>query len=131
MQEEIASWRETVSVSCGGTYVVGLGVDERLHIAGTPTLARKCHTDGARAHATADAPVQIPFAESASWQNIIAVACSPSHLIALNRDGQILACGSDSDEQCSSTAHFTLFRDARSLDTYGKSRRAEETVKNY
>lgn len=130
MREEIVSWRETVSVSCGGTYVVGLGMDGRLHIAGAPMLARKCHTDGARAHVMADAPVQTPYAESANWQDILAVACGPSHLIALNRDGQILACGSDSDGQCSSTAHFTLFRDAHSQETYGKSRRAEKTVKN-
>ena len=125
VQKEISTWREIVSVSCGSTYVVGLGVDGRLRTVGTPVAALKCHTDSARAHTSATSFVQTPFEEAAHWQDIIAISCGDSHMVALNRDGQVLACGADSDGQCSSTAHFTLFRDAQSLNVYSKPRSAE------
>ncbi len=111
IRREIAAWRDIVSIGCGETYVVGLDVRGCLHIAGAPVPERKCHTDRIYAHTTAAAPVQISFADAARWQDIIAFACGPSHMIALDREGQVFACGSDSDGQCSVTTHFTLFRD--------------------
>lgn len=112
MHREIASWKNIVSVGCGDGYVVGLDADGHLHVAGAPTPERKSHTHQARAYTVAPAPVQTPLAEAENWQDVIAFACGPSHMIALNGEGQLLACGSDSDGQCSVTAHFTLFRDA-------------------
>ncbi len=121
MSREISTWRGIVAVGCGAGYVVGLGVDGRMHMAGTPTPVRKCHTDHVKADAPAAPSVSTGYAEAiANWQDIIAFACGPSHMIALNRDGQVLACGSDSDGQCSVTTHFTLFRDARALAGYGR-----------
>lgn len=128
MRREIESWQNIVSVDCGYGYVAGLDADGRLHVAGTPAPARQCHTDGARAHTVAPAPVQTSFAESAHWQDVIAVACGPSHMIALCREGQVLACGSDSDGQCSVTTHFVLFRDAHPSDGYGRAVRDGEQI---
>ncbi len=124
MCRALGAWRGIVAIGCGVGYVAGLGADGRMHVVGTPTLARESHTDFVRPEN--DLPPAIPtsFGETASgWQDIIAFACGPSHLVALNRDGQVFACGSDSDGQCSGTAHFTLFRDARALAGHGWYRR--------
>ena len=126
MQREVASWENIVSVGCGEGYVVGLDADGHLHVAGKPALARRCHTDPTRAHTVSPAPVQTPFSESAHWQDVIAFACGPTHMIALDGDGQVLACGSDSDGQCSLTTHFTLFRDAHSSEAFDRARGAGE-----
>ncbi len=126
LRAEVASWRHIVSVGCGEGYVAALGVDGHLRIAGTPSPARRSHTDYIHAHIVADAPMQRPFSEAAKWQKVIAFRCGPTHLVALDRDGQVLACGSDSDGQCSATNHFTLFREAHSLDGYGQFRKTSE-----
>ncbi len=126
INREISSWRGIVAVGCGSGYVAGLGADGRLRIAGSPVSVRKCHTDKLLPHMPTDPPMQTSFAEASNWQDIIAFSCGPSHLVAINRDGQVLACGSDSDGQCSVTAHFTLFRDARALAGYGQYRKATD-----
>ncbi len=124
---ELSSWQGMVSVDCGSGYVVGLDYDGRLHIAGTPAVTRECRTDLTDIYESSGTPMYRSFADAERWQDIIAFVCAPTHLLALNRDGQVLACGSDSDGQCSVTTHFTLFRDARSLWGYGSYRSSDET----
>ncbi len=103
-QCETASWRHIVAIACGSTYAVGLCADGRLL------------TAGRFAHAT------VPLTNAARFRDVIAFSCAPDHLVALNRLGQIYATGEDSDAQCSATAHFALFRDAKHFYGYGKYR---------
>ncbi len=128
MQAEIAAWRGIVAIGCGSDYIVGLGHDGHLHVAGAPALTKDCHTAARGSYSEAATPMYSSFEVAEHWQDIIAFACAPTHLLALNRDGQVLACGSDSDGQCSVTTHFTLFRDARSLSGYGQYRLEEEVL---
>ncbi len=123
----LSSWHGIVSLDCGSGYVAGLDADGHLHIAGTPTIIGECRTDSADIYASAGTPMYKSFADATEWQDIIAFLCAPAHLLAINRDGQVLACGSDSDGQCSMTTHFTLFRDARTLAGYGRNRVASDS----
>ncbi len=126
MADELATWKRVVSIGCGRGYVAGLTADGRLCIAGAPVFTKVCHSERTHAHTPATAPIHTTFEEASYWQDLIAFACGPSHLIALNRDGQVLACGSDSDGQCTVTTHFTLFRDARALAGYGRYRKSDD-----
>ncbi len=105
----VESWRHIVAVACGRAYTVGLTADGRLLVTGI--------AHGAPADCWADAT---------RWEDIIAVTAGPDHLVAMNRNGQVLAAGADEDGQCSSTMHFTLFRDANQLYGYGSYRSMAE-----
>ncbi len=122
VQTALATWRGIVAVGCGDGYVVGLGHDGHLRVAGRPAPTKECRIRATDMYIGAATPMHGSFSAAEHWQDIIAFACAPTHLLALNRDGQVLACGSDSDGQCSVTTHFTLFRDARSLAGYGRNR---------
>ncbi len=111
--ETVNHWRQVVFVTCGETSIVALTADGRVLTAGTLAPVRMTETDQMSTHAPTPAPVHAPVASTIDWEDIIAVACSPAHIIALNRDGQVFACGADSDGQCSATAHFSLFCDAK------------------
>ncbi|MBQ9151550.1 MAG: hypothetical protein IJX72_04810, partial [Clostridia bacterium] len=64
--------------------------------------------------------------ETQHWQDVMALQCGRDHAVALTRNGQMLSCGNDGDGQCSATAQFTLFRDARQLYGYGQYSRQLE-----
>ncbi len=128
LRNDLADWRNIVAIGCGVGYVAGLESDGHIRIAGTPAVTRECRAVAADARMPSPAPIHVAFADASRWQDIIAMSCGPTHLIALNRDGQVMACGSDSDGQCSVTTHFVLFRDARSLAGYGQYRAKTEEM---
>ncbi len=121
----VADWRHAVAVVCGDTYIAALTADGRVLTFGEPITIRVSATEQMSTHAPTPAPVAAPLAAVSDWQDVVAIAGSTAHLLAVNRDGQVLAAGADSDGQCSSTTHFTLFRDGRYLGDYGRGRRYE------
>ena len=99
-----ADWKHVVDIACGDGYAVGLCADGRVLFTGS-------------VFTTLD---ESSVSEIHHWQDIMAMQCGPRHLVGLTRNGQVLACGADGDKQCSSTAHFVLFRDVRQLYGYGQ-----------
>ncbi len=114
-EDEVRTWKNIVSVGCGEGYIAALTADGRVHTIGSPTPLPSSLTDHASPLTATIAPQLTAFSAAASWTNITAISCGPTHLVALNREGLVLACGSDSDMQCSVTTHFSLLQDAPEL----------------
>ena len=109
-QCETAEWKQIVDIGCGDGYTVGLTGDGRVLAAGYPRSA-----DGT------------PYVLDIShWQDVMTVVCGSKHVAAMAGNGQVLASGRDGDKQCSATAHFSLFRDARQLYGHGQYNRRIE-----
>ncbi len=101
-----ADWKQVIDIGCGNDCVVALTADGRILATG---------------HQRTESDTDCPHSpETNRWKDIIAFRCGPDHTVAMTRSGQILSCGLDEDKQCSATAHFTLFRDARQLYGYGQ-----------
>lgn len=109
-QCETAAWKQIVDIGCGDGYTVGLTSEGRVMAAGSP-----CSADGT--------PYSLDIAH---WQDVMTVVCGSGHVAAMAGNGQVLAGGRDNDKQCSATAHFSLFRDARQLYGHGQYNRQIE-----
>ena len=123
-QCEVSEWVDVVAVACGRSYTVGLTSDGRVLSAGCQR--REFSTSepfSALEHRglTIYAPP-----ETETWRDVVALTAGPEHTVAMNREGQVLATGLDSDGQCTATTHFSLFRDVRQLYGYGKHRKLWE-----
>ena len=119
IREGVQDWRGIVSLACGRDFVLGLTADGRVLSAGSLRVERKSADARASAY-VCETP------DTASWRDVIALSAGPDHALAMTREGTILSTGLDSDGQCTSTAHFTLFRDTRQLYGYGKYRKLSE-----
>ncbi len=106
------AWRQIVAIGCGNHYALGLTVDGRVLSTGL--------------QATGKDDRRLASPDTARWQHVLAVKCGPEHAAALTHEGQVLACGPNDDGQCSTPAHFTLFRDVRQLYGYGHYRKVED-----
>ncbi len=111
----VSAWRHIVSIGCGEGYLVGLDASGRLHVAGTPHCLPVTSAERMSASAPTPTPLKNSFEAVTRRTNIMAVVCGPHHLLALDRDGQVLAAGADSDLQCTVASQFALFRDAKDL----------------
>lgn len=120
----LSGWRGVVSLACGRDFVLGLTADGRVLSAGSLQVelhtADPLHADRTEACFARETP------DTESWRAVIAMTAGPNHALAMTREGNVLSTGLDSDGQCSSTAHFTLFRDSRQLYGYGKYRKVSE-----
>ena len=114
-QCDVSSWRHITYIACGHAYTAALTADGTLCCAGVLQHApRFDRTDTA------------PISESSQAKGMIAISAGTEHLVALSRNGRVLAWGTDTDGRCSSAAHFVLFRDARQLYGYGNYRKMAE-----
>lgn len=128
-QCDVSAWRDVVAVDCGRGYTVGLTSDGRVLSAG------RGRTETLRANplSASEQILRVTYAppDTKDWREVVALTAGPEHAVAMNREGQILATGLDSDGQCSATAHFSLFRDVRQLYGYGKYRKLMEEAAPY
>ncbi len=123
-QCNVSTWKDVVAVDCGRSYTVGLTSDGRVLSAG---CVRK-ETLLIDPLSASEQTLRIAYVppETEEWREVVALTAGPEHAVAMNREGQILATGLDSDGQCTATAHFSLFRDVRQLYGYGKYRKLAE-----
>lgn len=123
-QYDVSQWRDVVSVACGDTYILGLTAEGGVLAAGefpaeiTPALG-----DTPLPFRRHTAPIP---ADTASWRDVIALTAGHAHAAAMTTAGSVLTAGADTEGQCSSTTHFSLFRDVRQLYGYGKYRKTDE-----
>ena len=120
----VEDWSHIVAISCGQDYVIGLTAEGRVLSAGTLRVERKVTDLFQTLQSTSEYTRETP--NTNGWRDVLAIQAGPDHALAMTREGTILATGLDSDGQCTSTAHFTLFRDSRQLYGYGKYRRLLE-----
>ena len=120
----VREWRSVVAVSCGRDFVMGLTADGRVLSAGTLRVERRVTDLFQTLQSTSGYTREAPNTDG--WREVLAIQAGPDHALAMTREGTILATGLDSDGQCASTAHFTLFRDSRQLYGYGKYRKMSE-----
>ena len=117
-------WKNIVAISCGRDYVIGLTAEGRVLSAGTLRVEQGLTDLFQTLQSTSAYTREIPNTDG--WREVLAIQAGPDHALAMTREGTILATGLDSDGQCTSTAHFTLFRDSRQLYGYGKYRKLVE-----
>ncbi|MBE6652978.1 MAG: hypothetical protein E7610_06145 [Ruminococcaceae bacterium] len=116
-QCDTAAWKQVVDIGCGDGYAAALTAEGNVLVAGSLSV----DVEGDREHKR--------DATAVRWQDVIAMQCGPGHMVGLAESGQILSCGEDGNRQCSSTAHFAVFRDVRQLYGYGQySRRIEQEI---
>jgi alpha-tubulin suppressor-like RCC1 family protein len=96
---------------------VGLTADGRVLFTGVLHRSAAHSSDG-----KTEENYRLTSTSISSWREIVALTAGPEHIVAMNREGAVLAMGLDEDGQCSATAHYTLFRDPRQLYGYGKYR---------
>ncbi|MBR6782493.1 MAG: hypothetical protein IKM33_04775 [Clostridia bacterium] len=120
----VREWSDVVAVSCGWDYVIGLTSEGRVLSAGALRVERKVTDLFQTLQSTDGYTREMP--DTHGWRDVLAIQAGPDHALAMTREGTILATGLDSDGQCASTAHFTLFRDSRQLYGYGKYRKLSE-----
>ncbi len=126
---DVAAWRDVVAVGCGDTYTAALTANGRILTAGRVSDSSSAPIDDLDRRPLPDVG-GIPLSDASRWQDIITFACGPSHLVALNREGQVFACGLDTDGQCTATEHFTLFRHANGIYGYTAHSDEEEGVED-
>ncbi len=107
-QCDTETWSQVVSVHCGRSFTAGLRVDGRVLVAG-----QRQNGWG-----------YTPFAVS-QWQDVVAISCGAEHIVAVDRRGNMLADGADTDRQCAGALSFSMFRDLNQLYGYGCHRPAE------
>ena len=120
----VKDWRGVVSVVCGRDYALGLTADGRVLSAGKLRVERDASATPYVSQPTSGYVYETP--NTSSWRDVIALTAGPDHAVAMTLEGTVLATGLDSDGQCASTTHFTLFRDTRQLYGYGKYRKLSE-----
>ncbi len=113
-QCDTSAWRFVVDIGCGDRYAAGLTADGRVLVVGSLPMTR----NGETMYLRGNSPDR--------WKDVMAFRCGAEHLVALAENGQILSCGEDGDRQCSTSAHFTIFRDVRQLYGYGQYSRQIE-----
>lgn len=108
-QCDVSGWRDVVAIACGKAFTLGLTAEGRVLSAGKAE-GERLRTD--------------------TWRDVVSFTAGTLHAAAMTRSGAVLCVGEDRDNQCSATARFTLFRDARQLYGYGRlsggSRRASD-----
>lgn len=119
-QCNVSDWENVVSIACGRSYTVGLTADGRVYTAGC-TRSESYTVDSIGSARMIQRRTVTPSTEA--WREVIALSAGKDHVVALTREGTLLAAGNDADGQCSATAHFSLFRDVRQLYGYGKYRK--------
>lgn len=123
-QCDTAHWRNVVAVGCGRTYTAALTADGRVLVAG------KYKSGTAQPAAIRDTSSAVMDWEKAAftgyesfhtdWMtDILTLRCGQEHFVAVDRYGQVIAQGRDTDGQCTSASSFVLFRDIRQLDGFG------------
>ena len=107
-QCDTKSWTNVVSVHCGRSFTVGLRADGGVFAAGQ------------RQDEWGYAPLAVSH-----WQDVVALSSGAEHVVAVDRRGNMLADGLDTDRQCTGALSFALFRDLNQLYGHGCFRPAE------
>ena len=124
IRRALSGWSGVVSLACGRDYVLGLTTEGRVLAAGHMRVVKDSSDTAHALRPTAEYVGETP--DTAAWRDVLALTAGPDHALAMTREGSLLATGQDSDGQCASVAHFTLFRDTRQLYGYGKYRKASD-----
>ena len=120
----VKGWSDVVTLSCGRDFLLGLTAAGQVLSAGTLRVEQNAAALPYARRSSVGCVHELP--DTADWVDVLAMTAGPDHALAMTREGSILATGLDSDGQCSSTSHFTLFRDTRQLYGYGKYRKISE-----
>ncbi len=131
-QCETEAWRQIVAIGCGHAFTAGLCADGTVVTVGKQrSRERPGYYDPLggqavvplREKSMAYAPCQTD-----TWKDVMAMACGEHHLVAVDRQGQLLATGLDKDGQCTATVGFVPFTERRQLDDYGRYLHTLSTV---
>lgn len=123
-QCDTALWQHAVYIGCGRSYTAALLADGTVVTTGqhrsdlgwkeTPGVAGGAVMAWEKAESTGYEPFRTAY-----MADIFSLCAGPEHLVAVDRHGQVMAEGLDTDGQCTSASAFLLFRDIRQLDGFG------------